>query len=110
MFALEPGELGQIVLEKHKGTESPPCCVVVAKSMRQQREYDAAYEAVWRRHEGDTSANVSQRLVDLFKANVLRIEGYQCEEPEDAFTQAGLEEVLGKLVSGRLVPYEQKKS
>jgi hypothetical protein len=110
MFALEPGDEGKIILDKHKAIDNPPCCAVVAKSMRQQREYDAAYEAVWKRQEGDTSDAVSQRLVDLFKANVLRIEGYASEEVEDAFTQNGIEEVLGKLVSGRLVQYEQKKS
>jgi len=99
-----------VVLDKHAGLENPPCCVVLAKSMRQQREYDAAYEAVWERQDGDKSADITQRVIDLFKANVVRIEGYKSEDVEDAFTHAGLTEVLGKLVSGRLVSYEQKKS
>ncbi len=110
MLALEPGEIGKITLDKHKDLSNPPCCVVVAKSMRQQREYDAAYEAVWKRQENESADSVSQRLVDLFKANVLRIEGYASEDVEDAFTQAGIEEILARLVSGRLVHYEQKKS
>jgi hypothetical protein len=110
MFALEPGQLGKIVLEAHKDMESPPCCVVVAKTIRQQMEYDAAYEDVWRRHEGDTSKSFTLRFVELFKQHVLRIEGYQSDDPLDAFTEDGLKEILGKLISSRLIPYEQKKS
>jgi len=110
MFALEPGQIGKLVLKCHEGNQSPPCCVVLAKSVRQQMEFDRAYEDVWKANDGDKSEHVTQRIIDLFKLHVERIEGYQSESVEDAFTHGGMVEILQQLVGGRLLQYEQKKS
>ena len=110
MFALEPGELGKIVLDRHEGVDNPPCCVVKAKSARQQREYDNSFDELWKRTDDDSSKAFQDRLTELFKANVERIEGYQSEDIEEAFTRTGMVEILRKLVSGSLIKYEEKKS
>lgn len=110
MFALEPGERGKIVLEQHEGRENPPCCIVLAKSARQQREFDKAFDDLWKKTPDDSSQAFQDRLTELFKANVERIEGYCSDEVEDAFTRQGMMEILRKLVAGSLVRYEEKKS
>jgi glycine cleavage system regulatory protein len=107
MFALEPGETGKLTLDKHDGVEGSPFCVVVAKSAKEQRAFAAEYDAMF---ESNDSGDLQDRITAMFQSHVLRIEGYKSEDVEDSFTQAGMLEILRKMLRGTMVPHEEKKS
>lgn len=107
MFALEPGELGKITLQKHEGQDNAPYCLAKAMSMREQREYAKAYDAIFEFKERD---DFFENVKRLFSKHVMSFHGYRSEEMEDAFSKEGLIEILRRLLSGQLIAYEEKKS
>lgn len=108
MFALEPGELGKVTLQKHEGKPDAPYCLVRAMSVRQQREYAAEYDK--KMQEVTTTASYFDTLSELFLKHVESFHGYKSEELEEAFTEEGLKEILRRMLAGKLVQYEEKKS
>jgi hypothetical protein len=105
MITLEPGEKGRIYLEKHEGIENAPYCLVKSLSIRQQREYIKKYEDMF---ETVSGIDLHSKMVNLFKEYVEDIVGYSSKDPEDAFSQGMLMEVLRKLIGGVLTPHEKK--
>lgn len=108
MFALEPGELGRVTLTKHEEAENAPYCVVRSMSMREQRAYAAEYDAIF---ESDrTRDEFFDNVIAMFKQHVVSIHGYQSDDPEDAFNKDGMIEILRRLLGGKMVSHEEKKS
>lgn len=107
MFALEPGELAKVTLEKHEDKTDGAYCVVKAMSMREQREYAKEYDAIFEFKERD---DFFENVKSLFSKYVISFHGYCSEDMEDAFSKEGLIEILRRLLAGRLVSYEEKKS
>lgn len=107
MYALEPGEIGKIQLDKHAEQANAPACVVVAKSAKEQRAFATEYDAMF---ESKNADDLQDKITALFKQHVTKIEGYQSDDVEDAFTQAGMLEILRKMLRGSMVAFDEKKS
>lgn len=107
MIALEPGETGKIILSCHEGNEKPPYCLVVALSIRKQREYVKKFDAMF---EQDSGEGTLTKMVELFNEYVVEFIGYGSQEVEDAFTQPSIMEVLRKMCSGSILTTGEKKS
>lgn len=108
MFALEPGELAKVTLEKHEGQAESPYCLVRAMSIREQRGYAAEFDSTIR--SAKTTEGYFNSLSELFTKYVISFHGYKSEVIEEAFTEDGLLEILRRMVAGRLVQYDEKKS
>jgi hypothetical protein len=107
MISLEPGEKGRVYLSRHENVEGAPYCVVNALSIRQQREFVRKYEEMF---ELESGIAIQERMLELFKEYVVEVVGYSSTDPEDAFSQSGLMEILRKLISGSLITHDEKKS
>lgn len=107
MHALEPGELAKVTLEKHEGQESAPYCLVRAQSMKEQRSFAAEYDTIFENNSRDDFFN---GVKALFQKHVVSFHGYRSEELEEAFSKDGMVEILRRLLAGRLVTHEEKKS
>jgi hypothetical protein len=107
-FALEPGELGKVVLKKHEGQTDAPYCVVAALSVRQKRNFTTEYDEAFRTVK--TTGEYFDTLKNVFNKYVKSIHGYSSNDPEEAFTDEGMGEILSQLVRGTVVSYEEKKS
>jgi len=108
MFALEPGEIAKVTLQKHEGKDGAPYCLVKAMSVREQRKYAAEFDETIR--SAKTTTDYFDALSKLFLKYVISFHGYQSEELEDAFSEEGLLEILRRMIAGKLVSYEEKKS
>lgn len=107
MIALEPGEKGKICLAKHDGIEGAPYCVVSAISVREHRKFILQYNEMFDLKTGEA---IQDRMLELFNEIVDEIVGYSSNVAEDAFSQAGIREILNKFLVGNLLAYEEKKS
>jgi hypothetical protein len=107
MIALEPGEIGKVFLDKHDAVENAPYCLVKALSIREHRKFVQAYDAMF---ELKTGEEIQHRMVELFKEHVIEIKGYSSDDVEEAFSQAGVLQILKKMLGGNIVSYDEKKS
>jgi len=107
MHALEPGELARVTLEKHENVEGGPYCVVRGMSMREQRAFAVEYDSIFEFKERD---DFFDNIARLFRKVVVSIHGYASDEIEDAFSKEGMIEILRRLLAGRLLSYDEKKS
>lgn len=113
MAALEPGEIGELWLDKHKDTPraSRPVVFTKAPSARQQRALSKSFDEIF---EAADPESVQDKATALFCQWVTGWENfpaeYSAEAVEDAFTFHGMLEILRRVLGGAAVTLVEKKT